>query len=146
MKWSCVLLLAAACGEHVPNADFRSAMGIRYYWDDSSFEPAQIEAEEEYLLLGLPEEFNSVKVDQALSRTTVHVQSDPIPLKGYPKGVNGYQDHGFLMVRNMGCVFNSALGHEIFHYIQEVHGIYDINHEDPFWKYADSAPAKCIPN
>lgn len=137
-------LVLVGCGPAAPQPDYRSSNGVGYFWEGSSFEPSLIEEQENWFLPQLPDLGVSLeKSMHTLSYAQVHLYPDKIPCgPSSPSGFcNGLEDGTRLLVRNMGCPFNSALTHEMGHLIQPK---YDPSHEDvAFWKVADGAPRSC---
>lgn len=139
-------LLLMGCGEPQVSPDYQSPVGTSYRWISAAWtDTSQIDRQEAWLLDNLPEKYDQAKSRLALSRATVEVYGEPIVCEGHPKGCNGLQvSRQLLKVRDMGCVFSSALAHEEAHLIQEVHGVYDPDHLDAaLWAVADSAPEGC---
>lgn len=143
------LVVAAAlaligCG---PAPDWTSSNGTRYY-DASRWDPVQIQAQEDWFLaqvLELPG-YNPKSVMQAMSEAEVQVWAEPIPCGPASKSglCNGLQDYHRLHVRDLGCPFNSALTHEMAHWIQQVQGRDDYAHaEKELWAIADGRAGSC---
>ncbi len=136
-------LILAACG---PAPDYRSSHGVAYFFDEVEWSHEEIEEQETWFLTqvvsnpGYPE----TRVLEALEQVEVHLKIDPIPC-GYSKGCNGLQDYEVLLVRAHACPFQSALTHEMAHWLQQaLHGVNDYRHEEvELWKIANSRPRDC---
>ena len=139
-----VLLCGSAC---IPEPDYRSEAGVSYFWETSSWESQidLIEEQEGWFLSQLPGRIPKHVVEEHISHVRVILYGDPIPC-GHPNGCNGEQKGWTLLVRNMGCPFNSAVTHEMMHlfvsHAFQARG--DPEHaRKELWQIADGQPRAC---
>lgn len=140
----CMVILAA-CGRE---ADYKSKAGARYYLQGARWKPEDIEAQEKHLLAGLVDGlgFDRVRAASGMERLSVYVMPDRFACSASASGYcNGEELEAMLMVRDMGCPFNSALSHETAHWLlQWSTGSADGSHSmGPLWSLADSAAGVC---
>ncbi len=91
--------------------------------------------------------FDSTGVMKTVSQVQVYVYAEKIPCgASSPSGYcNGLQDYNRLHVVQRTCPFNSALTHEITHWIQQsLEHQDDYNHVDTgLWAIGDGSPRPC---
>ena len=135
----------------VGQPDYVSTIGVRYYLPEgSTWTHEQIEAQEQgfyWQVAGLPAYGSLTAILKAASGMTVTVHAEKFQCKMSASGYcNGIQDGAFLEVVDLGCPGNSALTHEMAHYLQlALRGVVDYDHtETDLWGIANSQqPGGC---
>ena len=140
MKWLYLVLLLAACG---PPPDYVSNRGISYYWQGASWDTNLIEEQEDWLFTRLPPDLADKPVESELGHVRVLVYPDM--LRCSSGDCWGRQDYSVLHVTARDCPFNSALSHEIGHWMQFffLKKTEYLHESTNYWYIVDSSPREC---
>lgn len=147
MKFVALAVALAGC----PSPDITSKHGVALFFQspDITWTEADVNEQEKWFVESLAQSprYPRERVAEALSRMEAHVYLDPIECgASSPTGLcNGLQLGNRILVRSMGCVFQSAYTHEALHWLQgAIHNEIDYNHAEPtVWLIADGAPRGC---
>jgi hypothetical protein len=139
-------LFLAACG---PPPTFITQYDPYYLNStDIKWTAEQAKAQELYLvrnLMSLGYDYNEVVKN--LTKASVYVYDHPVDCPGSsPSNLcNGLEYGAMLMVRDMGCPYNSAVSHEQAHWLRgQIKGDADFYHLDTaLWTIADSSDKRC---
>lgn len=136
-------VLFSAC----ESADYISQSGVRIIYKDTSiqWQPEHIDRQELHFLQKLNEAGLYPDAAKAMGMATAYIYPDKFPCSSSPTGYcNGAQNYTNILVRDMGCPYNSAYTHELAHLVQQYAGVNDYGHTElALWVVADSAPETC---
>ncbi len=137
MRFILIPFLLIGCGpEYTP--DFVTDLGVRVYLNGhTGFEKAEADANEAYLVNGLPESYDRVIVGRCMSKVAIQIldlEDTCAMAKSCPAGL---QYDNLLKLGDMGgseqfgSVTVSSWIHEEAHWLQEcVQNTFDYGHED----------------
>lgn len=127
------VMLFPACR---PMPTYVSTNGIQYYSATKWFRH-DIEHQETAFLKAF-EKLKGVSPYKSVQGLRVIVTEEPIDCGGID--ANGCQDNDVIVVKNLGTAYDSALTHEIAHWLQQdLFGITDYEHSDKeLWRIADT--------
>lgn len=152
MKRLLILFLLSACAPGlVPDIVTEKGVSI-FFRGSTTWEKVDVDEQEAWFVARLDRVSNGYRswdVDRSLAKVEVDLYDDKIECgRASPTGYcNGLQNYNVLLIRNMGCVFNSAYTHELMHWLQQdIKNYTDYNHEEQnIWPIADGAPRGCTP-
>ena len=138
----------AAGGGVGPPPTYVSTHGVPYFESSpNEWHRAEIETQESAFIANASMGLNPPGVVDAVAHTWgVNVVDAAFACSGSPTGrCNGQELNGELEVVNLGCPYNSALAHEMLHWVFGYlrNGDNDPQHLDPLWQTVDVPAGVC---
>ncbi len=136
----CLAMIGSAC---LRQPDFTSANGVEYRFETDHpwmpWSPEDINLVEDGLIARVSQipGYNQDATRTSLRKVQVFIYPSQFRCISSPSGwCNGQEDYQELSVVDMGTPQNSALAHEMIHWLQyDLHGVTDYDHEsnDGIW-------------